>query len=192
MNAALTVLRLTSSRKTLALDAGHGNRGTRSCTGCRSTCHHHSDHRSTHAAQKARGLGGWCRMAEVGRAVGSACGWMQAPGWVWMRSTESLIRLFVRLVAGLGPACAPVSSGSGGHCPSCGGSPHAEDGQAREVDRGGQQPEVRVDAGGAADPGSSSAVPAAHEVAQLAFDLGPGAAVVRDPVDEAVAAVAAR
>ena len=35
----------------------------------------------------------------------------------------------------------------------------------------GEQPEVGVDADGAADPGSSPSVVAAHEVAKLAFDL---------------------
>ena len=66
---------------------------------------------------------------------------------------------------------------SDGHRPSCGGSAQVEDGHACEVDRGGPQPEVGGDAGRAADPGSAPAVAAAHEVAELALDLGAGAAV---------------
>jgi hypothetical protein len=68
-----------------------------------------------------------------------------------------------------------------GHRPSCGGSAQVEDGHAGEVDRGGQQPEVGIDAGRAADSGSAPAVASAHEVAELALDLGAGAAVGSDP-----------
>lgn len=50
-------------------------------------------------------------------------------------------------------------------------------GQPREVDCGGQQPEVGVDASGPTDPGSSPAVSTAHEVAEFALDLGPGRAI---------------
>src|SRR4029453_12962267 len=64
------------------------------------------------------------------------------------------------------------------HRPSLVGSAQPEHGQPGQVYRAGQQPEVGVDAGGAADPGSSSAVVTANEMAELAFDLGSGAAVV--------------
>jgi len=50
----------------------------------------------------------------------------------------------------------------------------AEDGQVGEVDRRGEQPEVRVDslADADADAGAAAAVAAAHQVPELAFDLG--------------------
>ena len=65
--------------------------------------------------------------------------------------------------------------------PSRGGSAHPEHGQAGEVDRGGEEREVGVDLVGAADAGAASAVSAAHQVADLAFDLGAGGAVVGVP-----------
>ena len=64
---------------------------------------------------------------------------------------------------------------------SCGGAVQAEHGQPGEVDRCGEQPKVGVDAGGAADSGAAPAVAAAHQVGELAFDLGAGGAVVAHP-----------
>ena len=64
-----------------------------------------------------------------------------------------------------------MSSWSGRHRPSVGGSAHTEHGQACEVDRAGEEPEVGINAVGAANPGSSSAVTAAHQVREFAFNL---------------------
>ena len=58
----------------------------------------------------------------------------------------------------------------------------AENAEAGQVDCGGQEGEVGGDLGGAADPGSSAAVSAAHQVSDLAFHLGSGGAVVGEPL----------
>src|SRR5271169_2524303 len=55
---------------------------------------------------------------------------------------------------------------------------HAEAGQ---VDRGGEQGEVGGNLDQSADAGAAAAVAAAHEVADLALDLGPGGPVVSLP-----------
>ena len=47
---------------------------------------------------------------------------------------------------------------------------------------GGEEVEVGVDFASAAHPGTASAVAAAHQVADLAFDFGAGGAVVVGPV----------
>ena len=47
---------------------------------------------------------------------------------------------------------------------------------------GGEEVEVSVDFGSAPDPGSPSAVAAAHQVTEFAFDLRPGGPVVGGPV----------
>ena len=65
--------------------------------------------------------------------------------------------------------------------PSVGGAAHPEHGHPGDVDRAGEEPEVGVDPFGAADPGSSAAVFATHQVPELAFHLGAGRAVVGDP-----------
>lgn len=81
-------------------------------------------------------------------------------------------------------AVAPLPGGSGrGYGPSGPGAGEAEDGEAGEVDRGGQQGEVGGDLVSAADPGPASAVLAAHEVADLAFDLRAGGPPSGNPVD---------
>ena len=122
------------------------------------------------------------------------CPWV---GW-WVLGWAELFELF-----SLG--WSPVASSSAGPCDewplrlpgkgfgglarlSSSGNPvvagdanQAEHGQPCEVDRGGEEAEVGVDAVGAADPGSSSAVFAAHQVPELAFDLGSGGPVVGDP-----------
>ncbi len=67
----------------------------------------------------------------------------------------------------------PALAGTGGD---------AEDAEASQIDRGGQEGEIGGDLGGAADPGSSAAVSAAHQVRDLAFHLGSGGAVVREPL----------
>jgi hypothetical protein len=56
-----------------------------------------------------------------------------------------------------------------------------EHGQAGEVGGGGEQVEVGVDFDPAAYSCSASAVAAAHEVAEFAFDFGPGGSVVALP-----------
>jgi len=56
-----------------------------------------------------------------------------------------------------------------------------EHAQAGEVDGGGEQGEVGGDLGAAADPGTATAVAAAHQVPDFAFHLGPGAPVVGNP-----------
>ena len=58
----------------------------------------------------------------------------------------------------------------------------AEGGEAREVGGGGEEVEVGVDFGSSADAGSASAVAAAHEVGEFAFDLGSVGSVVGLPV----------
>ena len=65
--------------------------------------------------------------------------------------------------------------------PSGGRGVKAEHGEAGEVGGGGEEVEVGVDFGSAANPCSASAVAAAHEVAEFAFDLGSGGAVVGAP-----------
>jgi hypothetical protein len=58
---------------------------------------------------------------------------------------------------------------------------HAEDGQAGEVDRGGQQPPVLPDPQQRAHAGAPPAVAAAQQVRELAFDLGAVRAIVGPP-----------
>lgn len=48
----------------------------------------------------------------------------------------------------------------------------AEAGETREVGSGGEEAEVGVDFGLASHSGAAAAVTVAHEVAELAFDLG--------------------
>ena len=76
--------------------------------------------------------------------------------------------------AGRGRSC--------GDCPSGRGGAQSEDGEAGQVGGGGEEVEVGVDFGSAADTGSASAVAATHQVAELAFDLGSGGPVVGLPV----------
>jgi hypothetical protein len=57
----------------------------------------------------------------------------------------------------------------------------AEGGEAGEVDCGGQEGEVGGDASASAHAGAAAAVAAAHEVGDLAFDLGAGGPVVGTP-----------
>ena len=57
-----------------------------------------------------------------------------------------------------------------------------EHGQAGEVGGGGEQAEVCVDFGPAADSCVAAAMAAAHEVAEFAFDFGSGGLVVGLPV----------
>ena len=79
---------------------------------------------------------------------------------------------FCGAVRGLGDGPRPPAGLAGGE------SEHAEAGQ---VDRGGEQGEVGGDLGQPAYPGSSPAVLAAHQVADLAFDLRAGRGVVSLP-----------
>ena len=74
-----------------------------------------------------------------------------------------------------------------GDRPSGRGGAQAEHGEAGQVDGGGEEVEVGVDFGSAADTGSASAVAATHQVAELAFDLGSGGPVVGLPVGIALA-----
>jgi hypothetical protein len=64
---------------------------------------------------------------------------------------------------------------------------NAESGQPSQVRRGGEQPEIGIDLDAATDSRSSSTVTSAHEVHQLALDLGPPGAVVSDPFRVALA-----
>jgi len=57
----------------------------------------------------------------------------------------------------------------------------AEGGQAGEVDRGSEEIEVGADALPSAHTSSAGAVAAAHQVSDLAFNLGAGGAVVGFP-----------
>lgn len=57
----------------------------------------------------------------------------------------------------------------------------AEHGQAGKVDRAGKQAEVGGDLAATTDPGAAAAVAAADQMGELAFDLGPGRAVVGGP-----------
>src|ERR1019366_796139 len=56
-----------------------------------------------------------------------------------------------------------------------------EDSEAGEVDRSGEEGKVGADPGSASDTGSPAAVAAAHEMADLAFDLRAGGPVVGPP-----------
>ena len=58
---------------------------------------------------------------------------------------------------------------------------HAEDGEACEVGGCCEVVEVGIDLGGAAHSGAPSAVAAAHQMAEFAFDFGAGGAVVVAP-----------
>src|SRR6266404_85200 len=64
--------------------------------------------------------------------------------------------------------CAVLPSCDG---PSFGGRLHPEGGEAGDVVGSGQELEVGGDLGSAAHPGAATAVLAAHEVGELAFDL---------------------
>ena len=59
---------------------------------------------------------------------------------------------------------------------------HAEYGQTGQVRGGGQQVEIGADFHGAAHPRSPSAVPASHQVAELALDLRTRRPVVGSPL----------
>src|SRR5436190_23926254 len=72
--------------------------------------------------------------------------------------------------------------GSCGDRPSGGGGAKSEHGEAGEVGGGGEEVEVGVDFRLPADTGSAAAVTPAHEVAELAFNLGSVGPVVGLPV----------
>src|SRR5512132_1374735 len=108
---------------------------------------------------RARRLGGRC---SVTGCRGSACWAGVRNGWLAGRSGR------LDLPAGAGVA-------------------HAEGGQAGQVDRGGQQPEVLGNPDQATDAGAPAAVAAAEQVRQLAFDLGSGGPVVGQPGGVALA-----
>ena len=74
-----------------------------------------------------------------------------------------------------------VRDGSCGDGPSGGRGAQPEHGEARQVGGGSEEVEVGVDLWSSTDACSSSAVAAAHEVAELAFDFGPVGAVVGLP-----------
>jgi hypothetical protein len=59
----------------------------------------------------------------------------------------------------------------------------SEDGEAGDVGCGGEEVEVGVDLASAAESGSSSAVLASHQMAELALDFGAGGPVVVGPVE---------
>ena len=104
----------------------------------------------------------------------------------WRRSVsgvgeENLIGSVAEQVAGMAALRIGAVGLSRGHAHPVTWSA-AEHGQAGEVVCGGEEVEVGVDLGRAAHPGSSSAVAASHQVAELAFDLGAGGPVVGDPV----------
>src|SRR5438105_8534329 len=63
---------------------------------------------------------------------------------------------------------------------------HADPGEPREVGRGGEQAEVGVDLGLAADAGAAPAVFAAHQMADLALVIRAGLLVVRLPCRDCV------
>jgi len=56
-----------------------------------------------------------------------------------------------------------------------------ERGEAGEIDRGGEEIEVRVHLRAAADTGASAAVPASHQMADLPLDLRASGCVVGLP-----------
>jgi hypothetical protein len=61
--------------------------------------------------------------------------------------------------------------------PSAWSGVHARDGEAGQVDRGGQQPPVLPDPQQASDAGSSTAVPAAEQMGELALHRRPVGAI---------------
>ena len=65
--------------------------------------------------------------------------------------------------------------------PSGRGGAQAEHGEARQVGGSGEEVEVGVDFGSAADSGAASAVSSTHQVTELAFDFGTGCSVVGLP-----------
>jgi hypothetical protein len=67
---------------------------------------------------------------------------------------------------------------SAGHRPGSTVACHAEHAEPGEIDRGGQQRVVSGDPGLATDLGTPAAVAPAHEMADLALDLGPGGLVI--------------
>ena len=75
----------------------------------------------------------------------------------------------------------------GRDCPSGRVGAQAEHGEAGEVVCGGEQVEVGGDLRRAAHSGAAAAVPAAHQVSDLAFHLGAGGSVVSLPVRVALA-----
>ena len=75
--------------------------------------------------------------------------------------------------AGSRGSCGDGSSGRSGA--------QSERGEAGEVGGGGEEVEVGVDLWSSADAGSSPAVSTAHEVGELAFDLGSPSSLVRPP-----------
>ena len=104
--------------------------------------------------------------------------------WLWdgrSRRVGWLLAVMSCLVGGLAATTVGRREVSWSRrCPSGGGEPQPEHGQPREVGRSGERPEVGVDPGGAPHPGPAPAVVAAHEMAELAFDLGAGGAVVHE------------
>src|SRR2546423_14780948 len=70
-------------------------------------------------------------------------------------------------------AGALLSASCGARNPSGRARPQPEHRESGQVHGGREQPEVGVHLGPASDPGPSSAVATAHEVAELALDLGP-------------------
>jgi hypothetical protein len=88
-----------------------------------------------------------------------------------------LVELIGLALVGVLAACLLVEMSLGRWSPgdpSAGGASDTECREPGEVDRRGEEPKVGVDARGAAHAGAAPAVRAAHQVPDLAFDLGSG------------------
>src|SRR5260370_26419294 len=131
-------------------------------------------------------LGGWCRTGLVGwvNEMARALGTLQAPepAQRFGRCAGVAVQVSWEARAGLGwiAGCRSGSS-CAGCCPASVVTAEAQDSEPGEVGSGGEQGEVGGDLELPADPGSAPAVAAAHQVADLALDLGPGRPVISPP-----------
>jgi len=128
-------------------------------------------------------LGGWCRTGR--REVGSGAWRSGRVGVCGVSGVSSPVGVGGRSLTASG---VPGASGvrfsvrsAGAECPAGWFAVESEHGEPGEVRGGGEQLEVGGDLGASAYAGAAAAVLSAHEVADLAFDLGTGLRVVGAP-----------
>ena len=123
-------------------------------------------------------LGGWCR-TEVGRRPvlvhEGCCG-------AGMAAVRCRWDCDDAVGAGVGDWSEDLVWWRLGDGPSGGCGPESERGEAGHVGGGGEQVEVGVDFGSAADSSAAAAVSSSHHVAEFAFDFGAGGPVVVFPL----------
>jgi hypothetical protein len=114
------------------------------------------------------------------RLIGVGSGAVVVPGPVGVVAFGVILR---GCTACQGTECGRCGAGSGGtEGPSAaGGVGDPEGGQAGEVDRGGEEVEIGADTQESPRAGTAAAVAAAHQMGDLAFDLGAGGPVVGLP-----------